>query len=69
MNDIQIIHLTDVCAAPTVATWRITMTMLDPSRTAELDERLRIPATWLERHAPEQLECECPEACLIDHDS
>jgi hypothetical protein len=45
------------------------MTMLDPSRTADLDERLRIPTTWLERHAPEQLECECPEACLIDHDN
>ena len=24
-------------------------------------------AAWLERNAPEQLECTCPESCLLDH--
>jgi hypothetical protein len=28
---------------------------------------LRVPQTWLERNAPDQLECVCPESCLLDH--
>jgi hypothetical protein len=30
---------------------------------------LRVPEAWLRRNAPEQLECVCPESCLIDHDN
>jgi hypothetical protein len=43
------------------------MTMIE--RSADFDEMDRVPVSWLREHAPEQLECECPEACLIDHDN
>ncbi len=41
----------------------------------DFDDTARIPTArldttaWLEKHAPEQLECECPDACLLDHDN
>ncbi|HEY8731227.1 MAG TPA: hypothetical protein VIN69_04520 [Candidatus Limnocylindria bacterium] len=33
------------------------------------DTSLRIPRTWLEQHAPAELECVCPESCPLDHDN
>jgi hypothetical protein len=43
------------------------MTMIE--RPTNLEGALRVPAAWLSEHAPEQLVCECPEACLLDHDN
>lgn len=48
------------------------MTMIQ--RPIDLDPALRVPAArlpeaWLKEHAPEQLECECPESCLLDHNN
>jgi hypothetical protein len=38
-------------------------------RPTDVDDMTRVPPAWLREHAPEQLECVCPEACLIDHDN
>lgn len=43
------------------------MTMI--KRPTNFDDTIRIPTAWLEKHAPEQLECECPDACLLDHNN
>jgi hypothetical protein len=43
------------------------MTMVQ--RPTEFAEAIRVPEAWLTERAPEQLDCECPEACLIDHDN
>jgi hypothetical protein len=45
------------------------MHMTTIERPTDREELDRVPAAWLRAHAPEQLECQCPEACLIDHDN
>jgi hypothetical protein len=70
MNDIEIIRLTDDWPEQTVRSLEVEkMTIIQ--QTIDVDETpaLRVPRAWLERNAPEQLECTCPESCLLDHDN
>jgi hypothetical protein len=70
MDDIEIITLTDAQAEPTVGAWRrTTMTITQQPTDIDVRARLRASMVWLERNAPEQLECTCPEACVLDHDN
>jgi hypothetical protein len=46
------------------------VTPMTISRQTDSDDTsLRIPRTWLEQHAPAELECVCPESCPLDHDN
>jgi hypothetical protein len=43
------------------------MTITQQPTDIDLRAVLRASTVWLERNAPEQLECTCPESCLLDH--
>jgi hypothetical protein len=43
------------------------MTIIQQKTEIDGTPALRVPQAWLERNAPEQLECTCPESCLLDH--
>ena len=43
------------------------MTITQQPTDIEQRSVLRASRAWLQRNAPEQLECTCPESCLLDH--